>query len=114
MVRAAFDIRLEGFAAANREAEVQLVNQATGQTVRRHPFLDGSLLVRDLDPGPWELTVTHPNLINPIDRRIVRLFPQLVPTRVPVLVPPDLFRDSPIRDIPDADLAPVQQTAAAV
>lgn len=113
MARAAFDIRLEGFAPANRDAVVELVNQATGQQVTRKPFLDGSLLVRDLDPGNWEMTVRHPNLINAIDRRVVRLFPQPMPTRVPVLVPPDLFRDTPIRDIPDADLAPVQQTAAA-
>lgn len=114
MPKAAFDIRLEGYVPANRDAEIQLVNQATGQSVVRKPFLDGSLLVRDLDPGNWELTVRHPNLINAIDRRIVRLFPQPIPTRIPVLVPPDLFRDTPIRDIPDADLAPVQQTAAAV
>jgi hypothetical protein len=29
-----------------------------------------------------------------------------------VIVPPDLFRDTPIRDIPDADLTPVQQAAS--
>ncbi|GAA2152636.1 hypothetical protein GCM10009826_11140 [Humibacillus xanthopallidus] len=113
MAKASFDIRLEGYAPANRDAVVELVNQATGQQVTRKPFLDGSLLVRDLDPGSWEMTVRHPNLINAIDRRVIRLFPQPLPTRVPVIVPPDLFRDTPIRDIPDADLAPVQQTAAA-
>jgi len=111
--KASFDIRLEGYAPANRDATIELVNQATGQQVTRKPFLDGSLLVRDLDPGNWEMTVRHPNLINAIDRRVVRLFPQPIPTRVPVIVPPDLFRDTPIRDIPDADVAPVQQTAAA-
>lgn len=110
--RASFDIRLEGHPAANRDARVRLVNQATGQEVVRKPFLDGSLLVRDLEPGSWEMTVTHPNLVNAIDRRVVRLFPQPFPTRVPVIVPPDLFRDTPIRDIPDADLGPVQQAAA--
>jgi len=110
--RASFDIRLQGLPAANRDAEVRLVNQATGQKVVRKPFLDGSLLVRDLDPGPWEMVVTHPNLIQPIDRRIVRLFPQPFPTRVPVVIRPDLFRDTPIRDIPDVDLAPIQQAAA--
>lgn len=114
MPKATFDIRLEGYSPANRDAEIELVNQATGQQVVRKPFLDGSLLVRDLDPGNWELTVRHPNLINAIDRRIVRLFPQPMPTRVPVLVRPDLFRDTPIRDVPDADVAPVQQTAATV
>jgi hypothetical protein len=114
MAQAAFDIRLEGFAPANRDAEIHLVNQATGQSVVRKPFLDGSLLVRDLDPGNWEMTVRHPNLINVIDQRIVRLFPQPMPTRIPVIVRPELFRDTPMRDIPDADVAPVQQTAATI
>lgn len=114
MAKATFDIRLEGYTPANRDATVELVNQATGQQIVRKPFLDGSLLVRDLDPGNWEMTVRHPNLINAIDRRVVRLFPQPFPTRVPVIVPPDLFRDTPIRDIPDVDLAPVQQAAGAV
>ncbi|CAN5762564.1 hypothetical protein BH24ACT5_BH24ACT5_17220 [soil metagenome] len=114
MAQATFDIRMEGYPPANRDATVKLVNQATGQEVTRKPFLDGSLLVRDLDPGNWEMTVLHPNLINAIDRRVVRLFPQPMPTRVPVIVRPDLFRDTPIRDIPDADVAPVQQTAATV
>ncbi len=114
MATAAFDIRLEGYTPANRDATVELVNQATGQAVTRKPFLDGSLMVRDLDAGNWEMTVRHPNLINAIDRRVVRLFPQPMPTRVPVIVRPDLFRDTPIRDIPDADLGPIQQTAATV
>jgi hypothetical protein len=39
----------------------------------------------------------------------VRLFPQATPTFIPIPVPEDLFRDTPIRDIPDADLGPVQQ-----
>ncbi len=112
--KAAFDIRLQGFPAANRETEVTLTNQVTGSSVKRKPFLDGQLLVRDLEPGPYEITVAHPNLVQPIDRRIVRLFPQLQPTRVPVIVRPELFRDSPVRDIPDADLGPVQQTVATV
>jgi hypothetical protein len=112
--KAAFDIRLQGYPAANRDAEVTLINKSTGVSVKRKPFLDGQLLLRDLDPGPYEMTVAHPNLVQPIDRRDIRLIPQPFPTRVPVIVRPDLFRDSPIRDIPDADLGPVQQTAASV
>lgn len=114
MAKATFDIRLDGYPPANRDAIIELVNPATGVEITRKPFLDGTLLVRDLEPGPWELTVRHPNLINAIDRRVVRLFPQDIPTRIPVIVRPELFRDTPIRDIPDADLAPVQQTVAGV
>jgi len=108
---ATFDIQLQGFTPANRLAEVKLVNQVTGVEITRKPFLDGKLLLRDLDPGPYEVEVTHPNLIQPIDRRVIRLFPQPAPTFVPIKVPPALFRDTPIRETPDADLGPVQQLA---
>lgn len=108
------DIRLQGFPQANRDAVVKLTNQVTGTRYERKPFLDGQLLMRDLEPGPYEMRVEHPNLISPIDERVIRLLPQPFPTRVPVPIKPDLFRDTPIRDIPDADLAPVQQTAASV
>lgn len=108
------DFRLSGYPAANRDAMVSLTNQATGVTIQRKPFLDGQLLLRDLDPGPYQMRVTHPNLVSPIDERIVRLFPQPFPTRIPVPIKPALFLDTPIVDIPDADLAPVQQTAASV
>lgn len=113
MPKAAFDIQLQGHTPAFRDTTIELVNQATGQSVTRKPFLDGQLIVRDLDPGNWELTVRHPNLIAAIDRRVIKLFPQPFPTRIPVPVDPGLFRDTPIRDIPDADLAPIQQTASA-
>ena len=111
---ASFNLQLQGFTPANRDATVRLVNQLTGVALERRPFLDGSLLLRDLDPGPYELEVTHPNLLQPIDRRLIRLFPQPLPTFIPIQVPADLFRDTPIRDIPDADLSPVQQSAASV
>src|SRR5262245_39407349 len=105
------NIQLQGFTAANRLAEVKLVNQVTGVEITRKPFLDGKLLLRDLDPGPYELEVTHPNRIQPIDRPVIRLFPQPAPTFIPIPVPADLFRDTPIRETPDADLGPVQQLA---
>jgi len=111
--KGSFNIQLQGYTPANRDATVRLVNQSTGQVIERKPFLDGSLLVRDIDPGMYQLQVTHPNLITPIDQRAIRLIPQITPTFVPVAVPPALFRDTPIRDIPDKDLTPVQQAATA-
>lgn len=112
--RAAFNIQLQGFTPANRDATVRLVHEATGQVIERKPFLDGSLKVPDLEPGFYQLQVSHPNLINLIDNRRIRLFPQPAPTFVPVPVPADLFRNNPIRDILDADLGPVQGAATAV
>lgn len=113
-MKAAFSIQLQGYPAANRDAKVRLVNQATGAVVERQVFLDGTALIRDLDPGPYELEVLHPNLIQPIARRPIRIFPQRTPTKVSIPVPADLFRDTPIRDIPDADLGPIQQLSADV
>ncbi len=113
-LRATAQIQLQGYTPANRDATVRLVNEATGTVVERKPFLDGSLTIRDLDPGSYQLQVAHPNLVNLIDNRRIRIFPQIAPTFVPVPVRPELFRDTPIRDIPDADLGPVQSAATAV
>src|SRR5688500_5659717 len=110
--KGSFNIQLQGYTPANRDATVRLVNQSTGQVIERKPFLDGSLLVRDVDAGLYQLEVRHPNLITPIEQRPIRLIPQITPTFVPVIVPPELFRDTPIRDIPDKDLSPVQQAAS--
>jgi hypothetical protein len=106
--------QLSGFPAANRDAEVELVNKATGQSIKRNPFLDGSLVVRDIDPGLWDVKVTHPNLVaTPVFTGKIRVFPQPMPTFVPIPVPPVLFKDTPIRDVPDANLGPVQQAVTA-
>lgn len=110
---ATFNLQLQGFPAANRDAVIRLTQEATGAVVKRKPFLDGSLAVRDLDPGFYQIQISHPNVIQPIDTRRVRLFPQVQPTYVPFVIPADLFQNNPIRDIPDADLGPVQQTVTA-
>lgn len=107
-----FEFQLSGFPAANRDAQVILTNDATGQTLTRSPFLDGSLVVRDLDPGLWNVKVTHPNAISTIFQSQVRLFPQIIPTRVPIPIPDVVFQNTPIRDVPDANLGPVQQALA--
>ena len=110
MTKGTAQFQLSGFPAANRDAEVELVNKATGQTLKRNPFLDGSLVVRDLEAGLWDVKVTHPNLVTtPIFTGKIRVFPQPLPTYVPIQVPPVIFKDSPIRDVPDVNLGPVQQ-----
>lgn len=111
--KADVNIRLQGFPAANRDASVSLVSEATGKKVEARPFLDGTVTVRDLDPGIYELEVRHPNLMMPIDKRRIRVFPQPQPTQVNVNVPDVIFKDTKITDIPDMDLTPVQTAAAA-
>jgi len=114
MMKSAFNIQLDGYVPANRDAVVSLKHESTGAQITRKPFLDGSLLVRDIEPGFYEMEVRHPNLVNPIEKRRIRLFPQPTPTRVRIPVPAELFRDSPIRDTPDADLGPIQQQSTDV
>lgn len=109
-----FEFKMHGFPAANRDAVIQITNESSGKTIQRKPFLDGSLSMRDLDAGYYQMKVVHPNLVNPIVQKRIRLFPQKPPTVIPIPIPEDLFKDSPIRDIPDADLTPVQQTATSV
>jgi hypothetical protein len=111
--KGSLSFQLSGFTAANRDAQITLVNTATGQTMTRSPFLDGSLVLRDVDPGLWDVKVTHPNLIQPIFTQKIRVFPQIPPTFVPIPIPEVIFKDTPIRDIPDANLGPVQQAITA-
>ena len=108
-----FHFQLTGFTPANRDAEVTLVEETTGKQISRKPFLDGSLNVKNLDAGFYQVAVKHPNVINPIWTNRIRLFPQPRPTIITVPVPEDIFTDTPIRDIPDAHLGPVQQTVSA-
>lgn len=112
--RGSFSFKLQNYPPANRDATIKMVNTSTGQVIERKPFLDGSLVVRDVDAGPWQVEVRHPNVVTPLFQKLIRVVPQRVPTFVPVPIDPVDFRDTPIQDIPDADLAPVQQTATAV
>lgn len=108
-----FNFQLKGFTPANRDAEVTLVEEVTGKEIKRKPFLDGSLNLKNLNAGFYQVKVQHPNLINPIWTKRVRLFPQPRPTVITVPVPEDIFSDTPIRDIPDSNIGPVQQSVSA-
>lgn len=112
--KGSLNVKLQNYPAANRDALVRLTNVATGQVIERKPFLDGSLVVRDVDPGQWEVEVRHPNVVQPLFAKPIRVIPQALPIFVPVPIDPVDFRDTPIRDVPDADLGPVQQATAAV
>lgn len=109
--RSSLSLQLTGHVPANRDALVRLKNELTGSVHESKPFLDGTLELKNLAPGPYQLEVVHPNLMTAIDRRTIRIFDQITPTRVRIPVPSDLFTDNPIRDVPDADLTPVQQLA---
>jgi hypothetical protein len=111
--KADVNIRLQGFPAANRDASVSLTSEATGKKINTKPFLDGTVMVRGLDPGMYEVEVRHPNLVLPVEKRRIRVFPQTQPTQVNIQVPELIFKDSKIEDTPDMNLTPVQLAAAA-
>ena len=103
-----------GFPAANRDLTVEVRDPLTAQVVRTaKPFLDGTVRLPDVDPGAYELAVLHPNLALPVVRRPIRILPS-GDTRVSVLIDPSQFRNTPIADIPDANLGPVRDTVTSV
>src|SRR5882672_8785116 len=107
-------VNLLGFAAVNRDLKVQLRDPVTTTVVREvQPFLDGTVRVPQIEAGAYELTVTHPNLTVPVLRRPIRILP-VGDTRVSVLIDPSQFRNTPVADIPEANLTPVRQLTESV
>ncbi|HYQ68291.1 hypothetical protein [Actinophytocola sp.] len=112
--KGSFSFKLQNYPPANRDATVRMTNTVTGQLIERKPFLDGTLVVRDVDPGEWQVEVLHPNVVTPLYQKAIRVIPQKLPVFVPIPIDPVDFRDTPIRDIPDADLGPVQQSVTSL
>lgn len=103
-----------GFPAVNRDLTVELREPLSQQVVRTvKPFLDGTVRVPQIDPGSYEITLRHPNLTLPVLQRPIRVLPG-GDTNVSVLIDPSKFRNTPIEDIPDANLEPVRQLADSV
>jgi hypothetical protein len=94
--------------AYTRDMTVDLTNQVTGEKRTVKPYLDGSVTVPNIDAGQWRVQVKHPNMVFDVFDRPVQVFPDR-PTIAPISIPTTIFENVPIRDIPDADLAPVQR-----
>ena len=100
-------VSIQGFAAVNRDITVELRDPVTQNVVRTaRPFLDGTVRIPQIEAGNYEVTLLHPNLVLPILRRPIRVLP-IGDTRVTVLIDPSKFRNTPIEDIPEANLGPV-------
>lgn len=91
----------------NRDMVVEMTNQATGEKREVKPYLDGTVAARNVDPGQWRVAVKHPNILFNLYDKPIRVFKDR-PTFVPIRIPPDLFENTPIRETPEADLAPVR------
>ncbi len=103
-----------GFPAVNRDLEVNLIDAVTRVPVRTvAPFLDGTVRIPQVPPGNYEVEIKHPNLTLPVFRRPVIMLPH-GDTRVTVLLDPSKFRNTPIEDIPEANLRPVADLAGSI
>ena len=91
-----------------RDLKVELTNQVTGEKRQATPYLDGTVTVPNLVAGDWRVQVKHPNMVFDVFDRPVKVLPDR-PTITPIVIPTNIFENVPIRDIPDADLGPVQQ-----
>lgn len=95
----------------SQDANVQFIHPVSGRVVEARPHLDGTVNVRNLDPGPYRVRVMHPNLPFPVFDQTIRVLTR--PTFVPIKIDLNIFENTPVRDIAEADLAPVQSALTA-
>jgi hypothetical protein len=107
-------LNILGFPAVNRDLTVEVRDPATQTLVKSgKPFLDGTVKISNIDPGAYEVTVKHPNLTLPVITRPIRVLPA-GDTKISLVLDPSKFRNTPIEDIPDANLGPVQDAARSI
>jgi hypothetical protein len=110
----AMTMNIMGFPAVNRDLTVELREPVSQRLIKEvRPFLDGTVKVPRIEPGPYEITLRHPNLTLPVLRRPIRVLPH-GETKVSVLIDPSKFRNTPIEDIPEANLGPVTDIAESI
>lgn len=110
------DLRLSilGFSAVNRDLTVELRDPLTREVKREvRPFLDGTVRIPKIDAGAYELHVRHPNLPLPVLTRPIRVLPH-GETKVSLVIDPAKFRNTPIEDVPDANLGPVTDSVRSI
>src|SRR4051794_32705566 len=107
-------LNILGFPAVNKDLTVELTDPTSGDVVKSgRPFLDGTLSLPQVAPGAYQVAIRHPNLATPVILQPIRVLP-VGDTNVSLLIDPSRFRNTPIQDIPDANLGPVRDTASTV
>lgn len=94
-----------------RDMKVSLVNQVTLERRDATPFLDGSVMVANLEPGPWQVVARHPNILADVFNRPIRVLPDR-PTITRIVIPANLFSNISVADTADANLGPSQAKLA--
>jgi hypothetical protein len=103
-----------GFPLVNRDLTVEVRDPVTSNVVKEvKPFLDGTVKIPNIDPGAYEVAIKHPNVALPVLIRPIRVLPQ-GDTKISLVLDPSKFRNTPIEDIPDANLTPVQDAARSI
>jgi len=92
-----------------RDLQVMVTDLVSNRTVTTTANLDGTVNLRNLTPGEHRVKVLHPNLSFPVLDQPVRVLTQIT-TLVPIKIDLSIFENTPIRDIAEADLGPVQQS----
>jgi hypothetical protein len=106
-------LNILGFPAVNKDLTVRITDPSSGAVQTAQPFLDGTLHFRAVPPGAYEVEITHPNLALPVLRQPIRVLP-VGDTQISLMIDPSRFRNTPIADIPDANLGPVRDATASV
>jgi hypothetical protein len=107
------NLSILGFPAVNADLEV-LIRDNAGTTIKTgRPYLDGTVKFAGLDAGAYTMEVLHPNITLPVIRQPIRVLP-VGDTQIQVLIDPTKFRNTPIADIPDANLGPVRDRTQTV
>jgi hypothetical protein len=92
-----------------RDLQVEVTDLVTNRVTMTTANLDGTVNLRNLNPGEHRVKVIHPNLSFPVLDQPVRVL-TTVPTLVPIKIDLSIFENTPVRDVAEADLAPVQKS----
>jgi hypothetical protein len=108
-------INIQGFPIVNSDITAELRDVVSGLPIKTgRPFRDGTLTFPQVDPGMYQLVLTHPNLAGVLTQQPIRVIPGLGKTKVSILIDPSKFKNTPIEDVPDANLTPVIDAARSV
>src|SRR3954453_14063993 len=110
----ALKLNILGFPAVNKDLTVEITDPTSGDVIKAgRPFLDGTLSLPQVSPGAYELTIKHPTLAVAVIRQPIRVLP-VGDTQISLLIDPSRFRNTPIADIPDANLGPARDATTTV
>lgn len=98
-------------ASINQDLKVKLIHEVTSREIDAPVFRDGSVDVRGMEAGQWRLKALHPSVVGALVDQRNRIVPDRE-TRLNISIPLDLLKNTPVRDIQDANLQPVREALA--